>query len=554
MVPIRITGAVEPVARWQTPEGTHIFDTGQNLAGIARITTLGQPGDEITIRYSEQLCEDGVHINPGTVSGFVRSGEFQTDRYTKATPEPETWSPRFVYHGFQYVEVAGATQAPELEALVVHNDVAEAGSFSCSDATLNAIQHAARWSTLTNLHSVPTDDPHREKNAWTGDVALSAEQMLLSFQTAPLLSKWLADIRDAQRPDGALPCVVPSTGWGYNWGNGPDWSSALTHVPWQIYRYTGDWRVLRDNYEAIARHLGYMERMSEGHIVCYGIGDWCPPFEGPAKAVSMSSYKAPLEVTDTAYYYKAADTLARMAAALGLPEDQRRYREAAAEIKAAFREAFYDPQAHLVAGDCQTSTACMIYQGLLDEGEIEPLVDVLLRQIADAGSHQDTGILGNQYLYNALGQAGRADVALKMVLNETYPSFRHWMDQGATTLWECWNGEGSQNHHMFSDIAACMYKYLGGIAPDAAEPGFEHIAMCPAIDCGLQWVRCSHESPYGPVVSHWERDGSRARLHIEIPGGSRATLSLPAGWSAGEGPLELAPGVHELVAEGPAAA
>jgi alpha-L-rhamnosidase len=480
------------------------------------------------------------------VSGFVRSGDFQTDRYFPSGEGSETWRPRFVYHGFQYIEVSGCTSEPRVTALLIHTDVADSGTFSSDNETVNAIQHASRWSTLTNLHGLPTDDPHREKNAWTGDVSLSAEQMLLNFHTTPLLRKWLADVRDSQKPDGALPCVVPSTGWGYNWGNGPDWSSALTHIPWQIYLYTGDKRAIAENYEAITRHFGYVESMAEGGIVNYGIGDWCAPFEGVAISVNMSSFKAPVELTDTGYYYNAADTIARMASVLGLADDEKHYREAAETIKGAFRREFYDTSSNKVAGDCQTSTACMIYQGLHNDSELAPLLDLLLQQIADTGYHQDTGILGNKFLYNVLGDAGRMDIAFKMVLNDTFPSYKHWMDRGATTLWECWNGEGSQNHHMFSDIIASMYKYIGGIRPDETEPGFRHIVMRPSVDCGLRSVNASHESPFGKIVSNWTSDSDSIELNIEVPGGSTATLELPSNIAEGDYPAMLPSGTHHI--------
>jgi len=307
--------------------------------------------------------------------------------------------------------------------------------------------------------------------------------------------------------------------------------------------------VLVENYEAITRHFQYMESMAEDWIVQYGIGDWCPPFEGSAISVRMSSFKAPLELTDTAYFYNAANTIAKMASVLDLHDDEHHYRTAAEAIKKAFRKAFYNADTHSIAGDCQTSTACMIYQGLLEDGEQEPLLNVLLRQIADANDHQDTGILGNKYIYNALGEAGRMDIALKMALNESYPSFRHWIDRGATTLWECWNGEGSQNHHMFSDISAVMYKYLGGIRPDEREPGFRHIVMRPAVDCGLRSVKCSHESPFGTIVSNWDRAGNSVTLNIEIPSGSRATLEIPPDFAKEDYPCRLPSGTHHLKVE-----
>ena len=209
MEPIRITGTIEPVSDWQTPEGAYVFDTGQNMAGFIELTIDAKAGDEIVIRYAERLQDDGVEIDQRAISGFVRSGDFQTDRYTANGQGRETWRPRFVYHGFQYVEVSGCRRRPEVRAHWVHTDVATAGVFACDDVTLNAVQHAARCSMLSNLHSLPTDSPHREKNAWTGDVAASTDHMLLNYHTTPLLRKWLADLRDAQRPDGALPCMAP---------------------------------------------------------------------------------------------------------------------------------------------------------------------------------------------------------------------------------------------------------------------------------------------------------------------------------------------------------
>jgi len=545
MEPIRITQIIEPVKDWQTREGAYVFDAGQNVAGIAEITVDGADGDEVVIKYSEKLQEDGVNIWPGSVSGFVRSGEFQTDRFFPSGNGPETWRPRFVYHGFQYIEVSGCTNKPKVKAVLLHTDVGSSGELVFENDSLNALQAASRLAILTNLHGLPTDDPHREKNAWTGDVSVSAEAMLLNFHTTPLLRKWLTDVRDAQKPDGALPCVVPSTGWGYNWGNGPDWSSALTHIPWQIYLYTGDERILHENYEAIKRHFGYMDSMAEDGIVHYGIGDWCAPFEGKALAVNMSSFKCPTEVTDTGYYYNAADTISRMARILDLPDDEHDYRAAAVDIKSAFRREFYDSESHTVAGDCQTATACMLYHGLQEDAEHDAILNRLLQQIEEKDHHQDTGILGNKYIYNVLGEAGRMDVAMRMVLNDTYPSFKNWMDLGATTLWECWNGEGSQNHHMFSDISASMYKYLAGIQPDECNPGFGHIRLNPGLNSGLPSVSCAHDSPYGKIQVSWVRSGGSASLDLGIPSGCHATLDLPKGMKTNVS-NEIPAGEHQL--------
>jgi alpha-L-rhamnosidase len=461
--PIRITRELPAVKKWRSPSGTWIFDMGQNFSGIARIKVKGKAGTEVVIKYSDLLKEDNLSLNQAPIAGFVKSGEFQTDKYIKKSNGVEIWQPIFVYHGFQYVELSGLEYEPDLDAvtgLVMHTDFGERGHFKCSCETLNTIQKLCYWATVSNYHGIPTDCPHREKNGWTGDASLSAEQTLLNFAPMAAYIKWMRDFKDSQKPNGAVPCVVPSTGWGYNWGNGPDWSSALTLIPWYLYTYCGDAEILGEMYDTIKKHCEFISSMADNYIVHYGIGDWCPPFEGPALAVNMSSFKTPTALTDTAYYYKTAETLSKIARILGKEEDAVSYGELARRIKEAFREKFFNKTEMKIAGDCQTSTACMLYQGLAEEDEKEALLKLLLKQIEKKDFHLDFGILGNKYVMNTLGDMGYADVGIRMITQETFPSFKRWIDMGATTLWECWNGGGSHNHHGFSDVSAFMYKYI----------------------------------------------------------------------------------------------
>ncbi len=545
--PIRITRRFKPVNSWKTPEGTYIFDMGINMAGFCNIGFKGKKGTEITVRYSERLADDEIHINQKNISVFVKSGEFQTDKYTKGTDETEYWHPEFVYHGFNYVEIINCESEPDVEAMMINTDFARIGWFECSNEILNALYRASNQATVSNFHGLPTDDPHREKNAWTGDISLSAEQMLINFDTAPIFTKWLGDIRDSQKPDGSIPCVVPSTGWGYNWGNGPDWSSALTLIPWYIYLYKGNIDIIRENYDAIKKHFGYMEAMEEESILKYGIGDWCPPFEGKALSVTMSSFECPVEVTDTAYYFNAAETLSKMAGLLGIEKDKHVYSEKAKKIKEDFRRHFYDEKKGSVLSDCQTSLSCMIYQGLGNEAEIPVILKNIMSAISMKDFHQDTGILGNKYLHNILGEAGLMDVSLRMILNPTFPSFRNWIDRGATTLWECWNGEGSRNHHMFSDFIAVFFKYLGGIKPDESGPGFKKIIMEPQVNCGLDWVRAEHKTENGLVSVKWEKKNGETLFEISIPDNSQAAFDIPG--SKGYKRI-LGPGKHKFSLEG----
>ena len=529
MEPIRQRTTFAAVKKTKTENGW-LFDFGQNQAGICRYKLYGKAGSEYTFRYSDVLDEKG-ELNMGAIGGFIRSHGFQTDKYIKKTDGMETWEPVFVYHGFQYMEMSGLDYEPDISdatAVTMCTDVKQIGKFACSDELLNKIQHLCVWSTISNLHSIPTDCPHREKNGWTGDSSISSEQMLTNFGTRAILKKWCGDIRTAQRPAGQIPSVVPSTGWGYNGLNGPDWSSALVNVPYNIYLYNADTDVLRENYDTIKRNCDFMESMTEDYTVNYGLGDWCAPFEGPAISRNMGAFKCPTEVTDTAFFYNAARLTARMAKVFGYEDDEKYYGELAAKIRKAFRDKYFDKETYTVKGDCQTSQGAMLYFGLYEPDEYQGILDNLLKQIDKTDGHLDFGILGCKFVMHSLGRAGKGKVGEAMIAQRTFPGCQRWIDLGATTLWECWNGGGSHNHHMFSDLSSFLYKYVGGIEPDDDAPGFKHTVMRPAIDCGMEYAEASHESMFGTVACRWEHRDGKYAIHAEVPFGCTATLCLPA--------------------------
>ncbi|MBQ3140400.1 MAG: family 78 glycoside hydrolase catalytic domain, partial [Clostridia bacterium] len=339
MEPVRIHREIPAVKKWQSANGW-VFDIGQNQAGVARFTFRGKAGTEYVMRYSDFLDAEGVNVDQKPISGFVRDFGFQTDKYIKKSDEPETWSPIFVYHGFQYVEITGLDYEPELSDVVglnMYSGVDSIGEFSCSDEMLNRLQHLCWWSSVSNIVSIPTDCPHREKNGWTGDASVSSEQMMMNFGTRAFFNNWMREVRVSQRPAGVIPVVVPSTGWGYNSMNGPDWSSALVCIPWNLYTYNNDLSTLEANYEAIKKNCDYNVGMSADYTIHYGLGDWCAPFEGPAISVNMGSFKCPTAVTDTAYFYNLARTIVKMAKLLGHEEDIPYSSDLADKIKAAFR-------------------------------------------------------------------------------------------------------------------------------------------------------------------------------------------------------------------------
>ncbi|MBQ8403433.1 MAG: family 78 glycoside hydrolase catalytic domain [Clostridia bacterium] len=562
MEPIRVYKKFPAVRKWKSKEGW-VYDIGQNIAGYGEFLIKGRAGDKVTFRYSDVLAEDGVELDFKALGCFVKSGLFQTDRYTKKSYKPEKWHPTFVYHGFQYIEVLGIEDKdniPELDEVVgvaICNDVGDIGEFSCSDEMLNRLQHLCRWSSLSNFESFPTDNPHREKNGWTGDTSLSCEQMLTNFGTRAFLSKWSRDLVVSQRPAGQIPCIVPSPGWGYSGLMGPDWSSALITVPWYIYLYNNDKEVLRASYEAIKKNIDFTLSMCEDYVPNYGTGDWCAPFDGPAIGVNMGSYKCPVEVTDTGYLYNAANTIVKLARIFGNKEDEDYYRNLALTIRQVFRSKFFDKETFTVEGDCQTATGTMLFFELYDtEEEKQGLLEKLKEQIAEKDDHLDFGVLGCKFVMNALGSSGNGDIGTKMVLQRTYPGVAEWINRGATTLWECWNGGGSHNHHMFSDLSSFMYKYIAGISPDEAEPGFRHVIFRPAIDSALTSAKASHESMLGTVLCDWAKDGESISVNIEVPFGAHGTLYLPerfagkakCGDTVLEAKVENGKAVYEFVA------
>ncbi|MGB4183998.1 MAG: glycoside hydrolase family 78 protein [Caldicoprobacterales bacterium] len=526
MTPIRVTQTITPISVKEVKPGVWVYDLGQNISGWAKIRVSGDAGSEIVLRYSENLGEDG-DIDTSNIDIFVKSGEFQTDRYILKGQGIEEWEPRFTYHGFRYVQMTGFKGVPTLDNLqgrVVHTDFETRGEFQCSNELFNTIQKCSRWSTLTNYHGMPTDCPHREKNGWTGDAALSGEQTILNFHPATAYTKWLKDFIDVQRPNGQLPGIVPTGGWGYNWGSGPAWDSAIILLPWYMYIYYGDTSILEDMYQSMKKYVDYVTTyMANDHIVEFGLGDWCPP-----RAEGYSHNSCPTVITDTAYYYIDTYILSKAAALLNKEEDAKFYDKLARDIRQAFREKFVDIDAGEVMGNSQTAFACVLYQGIVDGDEASGILKSLEEEIKRYDYHLDCGILGTKYIMHALTEYGRVDLAYAMANQTTYPSWGYWIAQGATTLWEDWEGNSSRNHHMYGDISAWFYKGLAGINPDPEKPGFKHIIIKPNPVGDLKWVKAWHQSMYGKILSHWSLDNDEFSLKVNIPVNTTATVYLPA--------------------------
>ena len=528
MPPIKADRVIKPVKVTEPKPGVFVFDMGQNFAGFAELNVHGPAGTKVVMKYGERLAKDGMIDRTDIQQHVVRvdtNQQYQTDTYIlDGTSRTTDHASRFTYHGFQYVEVTGFPGKPTLDALrgvFIHSAIAVAGEFECSNPLLNRIWEAGRWAYLSNLEGVPTDCPHREKNGWTGDAHLAAEQGLFNYAPATVYAKWINDLGDEQRPTGELPGIVPTSGWGYKWGNGPAWDSAFLLIPFYLYQYCGDTKVLSDHYDGLKRYVDYLTSKAKGGIIDIGLNDWAP-----------FKTATPADITSTAYYYRDAQIVALAAGLMGNEADARKYTDLAASIQQAFNEKFYHADTGLYGNGSQTALSCALYQGLVEPANRARVLSNLVAAVEQANGHIDTGILGAKYLLNALLENGRADVAYRIASQKDLPSWGWWLEQGATTLWENWNGTESRNHIMYGDISAWFYKALAGINLDPAAPAFKHFIIKPNLIGGLTSAEASYDSVRGRIVSDWKTRDGRLELTVTIPANTSATVYVPVAASA----------------------
>ena len=520
MPPCKITEIFEPIREWKAKSGGMIYDAGASITGWAQITVQGAAGTALTIKYAERLSEDKQDIDARHISMFVKSGEAQTDKYTLKGGAPETWEPSFTYHGFRYIWIKSSDEDVKILKVcgrAVNTAFRRIGNFESSNETLNNLDKITIRSYLGNFTGIPTDCPHREKNGWTGDAQLAAETGLFSFDAANAYRQWLENFPDAQRPSGQLPGIVPSCGWGYNWGSGPAWDSAMTNIPWYIYLYTGDDSAIRALYPAMERYMDYCASMATGSLISFGLGDWC--HLDNTRIIST-------EITSSGYYLSNCRLMARFSQITGKKANIKKYSSLAEKIRAELNKKYYKGGGVFGGGE-QTALGCALYQGIVYDSEKAAVAAKLAETVEKNQCKVDFGILGAKYVPRALAENGYADLACQMIVQPEFPGWAHWLKQGATTLWEDWGGKASLNHIMFGDISAWMRQYLAGITPDPENPGFKRFFIKPNPVKGLDRVRAEYEAPCGKIVSEWKKSGSDFELKIEVPANSAATVIMP---------------------------
>ena len=506
----------------------YVFNLGRNIAGVTKITIKGLPGTKISLKHGERLYDNG-RVDQSNIAAHYRPTDdkdpFGTDIYFLKGNITETFSPHFNYKGFQYIEISSSKPVElnqnSLVGLFMHSDVPPVGKIESSNPILNKIWMAANNSYLSNLYGYPTDCPQREKNGWTGDGQIAVETGLFNFDGITVYEKWLADHRDEQQPNGVLPNIIPTSGWGYDWANGPDWTSSLVIIPWNVYQFYGDNRLLKLTYDNIKRYVDYIDRISPENLTNWGLGDWIPV-----------KSKASKELTSSCYYYADANILAKTAQMLGKQDDFEKYSALAEKIKLAINKKFLNDTTGIYATGLQTELAAPLFWGIVPQ-ELKPLVSANLAKRMEADLfHLDVGLLGTKALLSALSENGYAEVAYKVAAQETFPSWGWWIVNGATTLYENWpidaKSDISLNHIMFGEISAWFYKALGGIRPDPNQPGFKNILLEPHFVKGLNHFEASHIGPYGLILSKWVKSNEKIDYFVTVPANSSATLLLPA--------------------------
>jgi len=534
--PIKVMDTLKPVSITRKDDA-YEFDFGQNISGWTRLKVSGKAGTEVVMDHGQQ--------------GIVMVGKpLQTSVYTLKGSGQEIWEPDFAFYGFGKVKVTGLLGEPSkdmVEARVVHTAFEERGAFECSNPLLNKLVAMCRWSYVDNFVGIPSDCPHREKNGWTADAQLASEEGLTYYGSEAAYTRWMLDFEAQQAEDGKLPCIIPDGGedWGTRFLDGPAWESAYLIIPWNIYEYRGDRRILERHYENYKRWISWYrdeskvvdkkrfgqensggskdskyknpQNINQGNIIYYGIGDWPP------------NGQTPFEITSTAYYYNAARIISQTAGLLAKKAEEKEYAELAAKIKEAFNQAFYDEATGTYSKGSATGMSCALYFGLVDEKCRQKVADHLAEGLRQNGYNIKIRCLGSKFLLRALAENGHLEDAYKIITKTTAPGWGFLAASGRSTLSESLDGGGSDNHAFLGDVAAWMMQYLAGIRFDPAHPGFQRFLIKPEIVGDLTWVKAHHDSPYGRIQSEWKIEGHHFSLNVTIPPNSVAEVSVPTG-------------------------
>ena len=535
---ITVMEKLKPVSLFQKGDKWYL-DMGQNMVGFIDMKVRGQqPGDVITLRFAELIKEDST-----LYTANLRSSE-NIDHYIcgvqtlRATSLPISWHPMFVYHGFRYVEISGLRETPDLddfEGWVIYDEMPVTGSFETSNEIINAVYKNAYWGIRGNYRSMPTDCPQRdERMGWTGDRTTGNFGESYIFNNHQLYAKWLCDGDDSQWDNGALANVIPPYWRGYT--DNMTWPGAMVTVTDMLYTRFGDTEPIRQHYAAWKKWMLHMKNdyMRGGLMPRDTYGDWCMPPE----SLELIHSSDPNRITEstvisTPFYCYLCGKMAKFAEILGFTEDVDFFKQEITTTTIAFNDKYFNRVTGVYANNTVTANILPLWFGMVPKGlENKVLESIVDKTMNECGGHVSTGVIGIQQLMRCLTEYGRGDLALKIASNDTYPSWGYMVRNGATTIWELWNGNtadpamNSGNHVMLlGDLILWEYEYLGGIR--ALEPGYSKIQLKPYPIEGLDFVNCTYNSVSGRIESHWKREGNHFEWDIVIPANTTAEVCLP---------------------------
>ena len=518
-----------------------LFDFGVNDAGICKLKISGRRGQKLEMFFAEYLDSDGnLALSPISFHNKGTNLYIQKDVYYCRGEGVETWKPSFTYHGFRYVLVSGLDDdqisGDLLTFELMSTEMEERGGFSCSDRTLNTLQEMTRRSTLGNFYHFPTDCPHREKNGWTADAALSSEHTLLNLSPEANYVEWHKHICASMDSRGAIPGIIPTGGWGFEWGNGPAWDQVLVELPFLVYRYRGNREIVDESLPYLIRYVNYLTSRTDNRgLIEIGLGDWVAPY----------GVRSPLVFTDSVISMDICEKAAFLFETAGQERQAQFCRGVAEDFRNAVRKHLVDhATATAICSDeknpfrgSQTSQAMGLYYGIFTESEKPAAFEKLLELLREENDHLDTGVLGARVIFRVLSDFGKTDYALRIMTDPTPPSYGDWIARGYTALAENFNLPGdngshvcSLNHHFLGDISAWFISYICGIRYNPDGRHHDRLVIAPRFAESLDYAEAFHICPYGKISVRWERKGESVILDLEIPDGVSGDMLPESGY------------------------
>jgi alpha-L-rhamnosidase len=537
--PITIIKELEAVSLKKIGENKYIFDMGQNMVGWCRITLPYNPQKTITLRYSEMLQDDGT-----LYMANMRAAKPE-DVYNPAGEQSIDYEPKFTYHGFRYVEVSGLTQSPHLNIIrgkVVASSSPETGVFITSNKDINKLWENIRWTQWGNLISIPTDCPQRdEREGYLADAQIFSQTAIYNLDMAGFYTKWVRDIRDSQLKDGRFPDFAPHDGKWVTFYNAPGWADGGVIVPWRVYQNYNDTKILSQHYEAVKKFVDFNHRHNPDlvwkNLRSHNFGDWLNGNTVSSNDYPKNGGQVPGDVFATGYFYYSTDILANMAKLLGKTEDYKKYSALASSIKHVFNEKFVSADG-IVEGNTQAGYALALQFGLLPEELRTKAAANMVEAIKAYGYRISTGIHSTVCMMKQLSEYGYDDIAYRLLLNRSFPSWFYSIDQGATTIWERWDGYvagrgfqnagmNSFNHVAIGAVGEWLYGYILGIRLDESQPGYRHFYIKPRPGKDLEWAKGSYHAITGNIEVSWTNRDKTFTLDINVPVNTEATVVTP---------------------------